>query len=120
MKTTHLLPVLISTALALVAAPATYADGPAPRPGVAAATSGPKDYSRNAATGDYRRPYAQRVRTSSLAGTTSPPRRGRPAPAAADGVDWRDAGIGAAVGVVVALAATGVALSLRRARPAHS
>jgi hypothetical protein len=56
-------------ALALLGAPAARGDGPAP--GSAAAQSGPKDYSRNAATGDYAPP--DRIRTSSLAGTTSPP-----------------------------------------------
>jgi hypothetical protein len=75
---------LIAVALAFVAAPPGRADADPPPAGVAAARSGPKDYSKNAATGDHRLLYADGVRTSSLAGTTSATVAERASPVAAD------------------------------------
>jgi hypothetical protein len=88
-------------AVALLAAPPVAAGRAAdhPEPGVAAAQSGPKDYSRNAATGDVAgagdttalSPRVQdlrwlaagnSIRTSSLAGTTSATNTGDPQAAA--------------------------------------
>jgi hypothetical protein len=55
--------------VALLALPSAAA-GDGPEPGVAAAQSGPKDYSRNSATGDFSgardAAAAQGVQTSSL------------------------------------------------------
>jgi hypothetical protein len=115
MKTKLLSTLLVSLAVVLLAA--TTAGARQPEPGVAAAGSGPKDYSRNAATGDYRPLYGDGVRTSSLAGTTSPP----PSDPMAGGFSWSDAGMGAAAGFVLALAGAACVLVIRRrARPAHS
>jgi hypothetical protein len=112
MKTTSLPIILAVLAIALAPLPATAAEL---RPGAAAAQSGPKDYSKNAATGDYRAMYGDGLRTSSLAGTTSetaPPQR--PAAVSAGGFSWGDAGIGALVGALIGgLLAAG---ALRRPR----
>jgi hypothetical protein len=75
---------VLAAAIALLGAPGAGADGPAP--GVAAAQSGPKNYSKNAATGDYVREPSDRIRTSSLAGTTSAAAADDPAPPAGGGV----------------------------------
>jgi hypothetical protein len=111
---TKLLPTTLL--IVLLAAAAAGADVRPPEPGAAAAASGPKDYSRNAATGDYRRSYADGIRTSSLAGTTSPPER---VSAAGGGFSWGDAGMGAAAGFVLAIAGAAAVMVVRR-RPVHS
>ena len=110
---TKLLPTLLAVAIALLAAPAQGQYSAPPE-------SAPRDYSKNSATGEYRRD-ADQIRTSSLAGT---PAATAPAPPAskttahAGGFSWGDAGIGAAAGFVLALA--GAALVLATRRPAHS
>jgi hypothetical protein len=105
-------------AVALLALPSPAA-GDGPSPGVAAAQSGPKDYSRNAATGDFASAReaaaaAGELRTSSLAGTSSPPRPERPS------VDnpWPEIGAGFVGGFLVAGDAAILAGRTRRARMA--
>jgi hypothetical protein len=77
-----------------------------PPPGAAAAQDGPKDYSRNAATGDFR----PQLRTSSLAGTTSPVTSTRAGSGAdGDATPWAAVALGfaggsLAAGVTMALA----------------
>jgi hypothetical protein len=102
---------LMAIALMAVGSPAlAYGDGPAP--GVAPAQSGPKDYSRNSATGDFaraREAAAAEVRTSSLAGTTSP----RPRATTVDN-PWQELAIGFAAGCLLAGAAAVIAAHTRR------
>jgi hypothetical protein len=84
-----------------------------PPPGAAAAQTGPKDYSKNSATGDHR----QQLRTSSLAGTTSPPAR-RTAGGDGDGIPWTAIALGLAGGSLVAAGAVALAGRSRRSRVA--
>jgi hypothetical protein len=107
---------LTAVALLALACPGV-ALGDGPTPGVAAAQSGPKDYSRNSATGDFARARdaaaaeAAGVRTSSLAGTTSPRTR------AATGNDpWPELAIGFVAGCLMAGGAAVIAGRTRRAR----
>ena len=106
-------------AAALLALPhAAAASVEPPAPGVAVSQSGPKDYSRNAAGGDYatairRLAAGGEIRTSSLAGTTSPrPVVKRQAP----GVDGRplSAVVGFLAGFMVAGVAAAVTWRVRR------
>jgi hypothetical protein len=107
-------------AVALLALPGSAA-GDGPSPGVAAAQSGPKDYSRNSATGDFAgardAATAQGLRTSSLAGTSSPPRAERRRAADVDN-PWPEIGAGFVGGCLVAGGAAIVALRSRRTRVA--
>ena len=105
---TKLLPIVLAVAIALLAAPAHGQYSAPPE-------SAPRDYSKNSATGEYRL-GGDRIRTSSLAGTTSAPASHSAGSAGA--FSWRDAVIGAGVGFVLAL--TGAALVLGTRRPAHS
>ena len=81
------------------------AAGDGPQPGVAAAQSGPKDYSRNSATGDFAgardAAAAGDLRTSSLAGTSSPPSPDRPRPVSVDS-PWPEITAGFVAGFLVA------------------
>ena len=90
-------------------------------PGAVAAQSGTKDYSRNSATGDFARARdaaaAGDLRTSSLAGTTSPPRADRPRQVSVDN-PWPELGAGFVGGLLVAGGAAIVAGRTRRTRVA--
>jgi hypothetical protein len=89
-----------------------------PRPGVAAAQIGAKDYSKNAAGGDYARSderaaaeAALRIRGEALNQAMSP---AAPTPKANSGFEWDDAAIGA--GVALALVALLAGLAVVRHR----
>ena len=106
--------------VALLALPSAAA-GNDPQPGVAAAQSGPKDYSRNSATGDFARARdaaaAGELRTSSLAGTFSPPRPDQPRQVSVDN-PWPEIAVGFVGGFLVAGGAAIVGARSRRARVA--